>query len=175
MTIALHPTPSLFAPPITGEAARELAFTALVEAAAARLRAETRTWAEGLRQDAVESAPRIAWWRLVWTGLRVPVHAMFYQHARRRLDLCVASLARDTALLYGAEVDALQAEAARAIGPAVRPAALDLLLRRELWEGEVTWRRRLEATLLDHLAEVRERQIVDTLLVAAERLRAAVR
>ena len=96
MTIALHPTPSLFAPPISGDAARELAFTALVEAAAARLRAETRTWAEGLRQDAVESAPRIAWWRLVWTGLRVPVHAMFYQHARRRLDLCVAGLARDT-------------------------------------------------------------------------------
>lgn len=175
MTIALHPTPSLFAPPTLGEAARDQAFTALVEAAAQRLRAETRTWAEGLRQDAVESAPRIAWWRLVWNGLRVPVHAMFYQHARRRLDLCVAGLARDTALLYGAEVDALQAEGARAIRPAARPATLDLWLRRGLWEGEVPWRRRLEATLLTRLDEVREREIIDALLVAAERLRAAVR
>lgn len=153
------------------------ALDAIVERAVAMLRADCAHWAQGLRQDAVESAPRIGWLRQISPGVRVPVHALYFVHGRRRLEAASRWLIEAAASELAARSGRSSARLVL-IGhgllrpPEFSPAQLDITLKRGLFEAEVTWRRRFEAAVIAETTRVTEQIFVASLRALAAALEA---
>ena len=59
---------------------------AAVSSALAELDKRHRAWSDAVRQDAVESAPRLGWWLLVRRGCRIPAFDLYTVPMRRAVD-----------------------------------------------------------------------------------------
>lgn len=164
--------PTLAPPPAPGAPVAEaLAW------AEAELRAECARWAQGLRQDAAESAPRIPWLRQVSRGVRVPVHALYFVHSRRRLEAAARRLVERAAQAQSAQ-EGRSAARLTLLGqglielPDLPPSELDITVQRGFFEAEVAWRRRFEAAVVDITAQVTEQVLVAHLRAVAAALEA---
>ena len=151
------------------------ALAPMVEAAIEALRAESRAWAEGLRQDAVESAPRIGRLRQNTAGVRVPVHALYFVHSRRRAEAAARALV-ERAAAQQARPGTASAARLMLIGNGLlealpeRPVDLDITVKRDIFEAEGPWRRRFESTVRAQVEHVQEALLVAHLRALGEAL-----
>jgi len=113
-------------------------------------------WFQAVRQDAVETFPRLSWWRQCRIGCRVPVVDMVIGPLRRNLRTVAERFVTDAASILARETGR-SAPSLELAGRGVElewlvdPAEADFVFRRGWMQSSVPARRQFEDELLIHL------------------------
>ena len=113
-------------------------------------------WFQAVRQDAVETFPRLGWWRQCRIGCRVPVVDMVIAPLKRNLRTVAQGFITDAAELLSHETGQ-SAPSLELVGRGVElewwvdPTEADFVFRRGWMQSSVPARRQFEDELLIHL------------------------
>ena len=113
-------------------------------------------WFQAVRQDAVETFPRLGWWRQCRVGCRVPVMDMVINPLRRNVRRVAEEFVSDAAIIL-AQDSGRSAPNLELIGRGIEldwiadPTEVDFTFHRGWLQGNVPARRAFEADLLIHL------------------------
>ena len=122
---------------------------------------DSKVWAEALRQDAIESAPRLGWWHQVRRGIRLPVRDLYLSHAGRLVVRLARQFVEEGAAIRAAHTGEGQPRLILAGQGVVRPLdvadrAIDPTIHRSWNESELPWRQRFDRELGEAVAQVHE-------------------
>lgn len=113
-------------------------------------------WFQAVRQDAVETFPRLGWWRQCRIGCRVPVVDMVIGPLRRNVRTVAEKFISDAAVILAQE-SGQSAPSLELIGRGIEldwivdPTEADFVFRRGWMQRNVPARRAFEEELLIHL------------------------
>lgn len=135
----------------------------LVERALLVLDRRFEGWREALQQDAVESISRVGLIRQ-YRGVLLPVHDMVAAPLARAVDTLTRRFIEEAAPIVANEVgrptSELEMLGRGLIEPlAIAPAEADLVIARGAFEGNITWRRRFETTLVETVDTLYTRRV----------------
>lgn len=122
---------------------------------------ESKVWAEALRQDAIESAPRLGWWHQIRRGVRLPIRDLYLSHAGRLSVRLARQFVEEGAAIRAAHTGEGLPRLILAGQGRVRPLevadrAVDPTIHR-LWnEAELPWRQRFDRELVAAVANVHQ-------------------
>ena len=113
-------------------------------------------WFEAVRQDAVETFPRLSRWRQSQIGCRVPVMDMVVGPLRRNLTMVAESFVTQAAKIITAETGgSIPAMELAGRGIDVRlelePKNIEFVFKRGWMQGSVSARRQFEQDMMDHI------------------------
>ena len=116
-------------------------------------------WFEALRQDAVETFPRLSRWRQCHIGCRVPVMDMVVRPLRRNLTTVAESFMNEAARVLAAETGGSAPTlelAGRGIDLRLQlePSEVDFVFKRGWIQGIIQARRQFEHDMMAHVENV---------------------